>query len=171
MGTMGATPRNLKRDACNGFFWFSIPNKLFEYSGCNKSHIIAVYACLAYHANKRQVSFPSQLTIKYETGISERAVKTTIKVLRGNNIIRVRRIYEKNRTHNKYLLVSPSEWKDQGASVALRSGHGLPPNKNQRNNRRIDKKEKENAENAKILNEEKAKLIARMKEAVCMDST
>lgn len=171
MGTMGVRPRNLKQDAYSGFFWLSIPHKLFEYSGCNKSHIIAVYACLAYHSDKKQISFPSQRTIAYETGISERAVKTTIKVLRESNIIRVRRIYEKNKTHNKYLLVSPTEWKEQSASNALRSGQGLPANNNQRNNRRIYKNGKENAQNTKILNDKKAKLIARMKEAVCMDST
>jgi hypothetical protein len=80
-----------------------------------------VYLSLCRHADKKQVSFPSQELIAKEHNINPRTVRRKIKALLDLNIIQVK---QKRSTrgkflHNTYILLDKAEWKNP-------VGHGSP---------------------------------------------
>lgn len=106
--------RNFKvRDFRNKQFFFvddSYLNGYAKYLGVTAS---MVYFSLCRHANKDQLSFPSQKLIAEELGINERTVMQKLSLLKRWNIIKV--VRTKNQQgkwiNNTYILIDKNEWK------------------------------------------------------------
>lgn len=97
------------RDNRNGFLW--VNNEIVdEFASKIGPTAFLVYAVLARHAHfGSEVAFPSQKKIAFLSGISERAVRTALCILRDNGLIRweQRQGTDKKYHHNVYVLTQP----------------------------------------------------------------
>lgn len=137
---MELTQIQIRRRTAKGGHWFYTHNKLFsiQYKKSRKPYFIAVYTCLAEHANSRtQVCFPSQKRIARMTGMSERMVRRIIKDLCDRHLM----VTVKEGKRNEYLLTHPSEWVTHKAYGACERRTRVPPNKTPGDN--INKKRTE----------------------------
>jgi hypothetical protein len=84
--------------------WFRAPNDLLRvHSQQLRPSGIAVYCCLAMHADATGVSWPSLTLIAHETGQSSRSVIRSISRLEALHLVRVQRPRD-GRSNNAYLL-------------------------------------------------------------------
>lgn len=99
------------------FPYFQVDNALIEVYGAHLgAYAIAVYNCLACHANRDMIAFPSYERIGKETGTSRSTAMRAIKKLIEWNIIQLieedrHRAGTKEYENNRYLLNPQSEWK------------------------------------------------------------
>ena len=133
-----------KRRTSKGGNWTHISNRIFELEyALGKPCLIAIYLYLCRRADQNQICFPSQELISKEVGASVRKVKSIIRDLASLHLIVIKRTHYRHKTRNTYLLTDSSEWIMRSAPHALRSVHLMPPNKIQKNNKKIYKKEKQ----------------------------
>lgn len=89
---------------------FCIDNQFYDefapVLGCNVS---MVYVALVRHANKDQKTWPSQVLISQQLGISRQWISTFLRVLRHFNLIRIVRVGK--RCNNRYYLVDQRLWR------------------------------------------------------------
>jgi hypothetical protein len=92
--------------------WFWMHNAIIDHYGPRLRPIaLAVYMCLARHANKHGESIPSKRSIAAEIGCSETAVTAAIKLLSSEEIglltVTARNSAQGDPTSNLYTLMEP----------------------------------------------------------------
>jgi len=90
--------------------WFWLHDRIIDTYGPALGPIgIAVYVCLARHADKAGESFPAKVTIAAEIGASKRAVDEAIKQLANLKLITVtvRKLTIGDNDSNIYTLLDP----------------------------------------------------------------
>jgi hypothetical protein len=110
--------------------FYLIDNALvLQYGSAIGPYAIAVYNCLACHADKKREAFPSYRTIGKETGMSRDTAMKAVQTLVDWNIVRVT-IEEKPNgeyANNRYHLLDVKAWKTAPSITAAGSGPQRPP--------------------------------------------
>jgi hypothetical protein len=96
------------RDSRDGFLWINneVVDDLAPKIGASA---FLVYAVIARHASKLSTAFPSQATIAEKCGLSERAIRTALSVLRDSKLLTWEQVKgpQKKHPHNVYTLLKP----------------------------------------------------------------
>jgi hypothetical protein len=91
------------------FLW--IDNRVIrEHGAAIGASGIAVYCCLAMHANKKRECFPSYKTIHEYTGLSRATISGALKILKARGLLAVHGRTERGlKRSNFYVLLDPPE--------------------------------------------------------------